>query len=572
MRPMTRRLASLVLCVCACVLVRSAVLDACTAFCATGGGLVLVGNNEDWSNPLTKLWFVPATPGSFGRMYVGFDDMYPQGGMNERGLWFDGFAVPLVKAAPSGLPGFPGNIVDRAMAECSTVEDVIRLFTQYDRSFLSRGILMFADASGDAVAIEVDAMVRKTRNHFVQTNFHQSRSITDNDRRFRTATDMLERAGGDISVDLFRTILGATFQKGPAPTLYSNIYELRSRTMHLYYFHDFERAVTFRLAEELPKGARVLDIPALFPPNPAAERYAARRKPAPSVPLAPFAAGVGVVVLAALGLSVFGVIRGGRRVRLALGAAAALVALSVLATAAMLHLPRRASAGWTEFSLGPASGKSSWIGTNGLRSDGMTLKTAIATAYDFPTVRVIGPPWLEQTRYSINASVPPDAQESFRTLLQQELTTRLRLRTHTEVRAFDIFVLTAADASRLQRAAGDRPNLWVHSSGMDAQEASIEHIARTLQGVLSAPVIDETGLSGTFELDIEWTEDRVASITASLERHGLRLTPSKRDLLALVVDDVRRDAALVVLDRVGRLTDNVPSGVRQAVANMMTIR
>jgi uncharacterized protein (TIGR03435 family) len=107
---------------------------------------------------------------------------------------------------------------------------------------------------------------------------------------------------------------------------------------------------------------------------------------------------------------------------------------------------------------------------------------------------------------------------------------------------------------------------------MEAQEASIEHIARTLQGVLRAPVIDETGLSGTFELDIEWTEDRVASITAALERHGLRLTPSKRDLLALVVDDVRRDAALVVLDRVGQLTDNVPPGVRQAVVNMMTIR
>ena len=569
---MTRRLASLAFSVCACVLVRSAVLDACTAFCATGGELVLVGNNEDWSNPLTKLWFVPATPGSFGRMYVGFDDMYPQGGMNERGLWFDGFAVPLVKAAPSGLPRFPGNIVDRAMAECSTVEEVIRLFAQYDRSFLSRGILMFADASGDAVSIEVDAMVRKTRNHFVQTNFHQSRSITNDDRRFRTATDMLEQAGSDISVDLFRRILGATYQKGPAPTLYSNVYELRSRTMHLYYFHDFERAVTFRLDEELRKGARAIDIPSLFPPNAAGEKYAARRRVAPSEPVAPMLAAVGAVMLIALGLAVFGWIRGGRPVRFALGAAVALVVLSVLATATVLNFQRRPSAGWTEFSLGPAAGKSTWIGTNGLRSEGMTLKTAIATAYDFPTVRVIGPSWLEQTRYSINASVPPDAPDSLRTLLQQELNTRLRLRTHTEVRAFDVFVLTAADPSRLQRAPGDKPNIWVHESGMEAQEASTEHIARTLQGVLSAPVIDESGLNGTFELDIEWTQDRVGSLTAALERNGLRLTPAKRDMMALVVDDVRRDPALVVLGRVGQLTDSAPSNIRQAVANLMTIR
>ena len=48
-------------------------LNACTAFCAVGNGRVLVGNNEDYTNPRTRLWFVTAKSGSFGRMYVGFD-------------------------------------------------------------------------------------------------------------------------------------------------------------------------------------------------------------------------------------------------------------------------------------------------------------------------------------------------------------------------------------------------------------------------------------------------------------------------------------------------------------------
>ena len=567
-----RRLVSLALACCASALLWTSALDACTAFCATGGGQVLVGNNEDWTNPRTKLWFVPAKPGSYGRMYVGFDDMYPQGGMNQRGLWFDGFAVPPVKAAPSGLPHFSGNIVDHAMAECSTVEEVVRLFSQYDRSFLSQGILMFADASGDAVSIEIDAIVRKSRNHFVQTNFHQSRSMTGNDRRFRTASEMLERAGSDISVDLFRNILAATYQKGAGPTLYSNIYELKSRTMHLYYFHDFERAVTFKLDDELRKGERVLDIPTLFPPNAAADRYAAKRKPPASVPLAPIVTGAGAATLIVMGLAVFGWIRGGRRVRQTLTAAAALIVLAVGATAAMLEFHRRPSGGWAEFSLGPASGTSTWIGTHGVRSDGMTLKSAIATAYNFPPIRVVGPSWLADTRYSINATVPVDSSESFRTLLQQELNTRLRLRTHTEVRPFDIFVLTVSDPGQLQRSAGDAPRIWVHDSGLDAQEASMEGIAATLQGVLSAPVIDETGLSGSYDLEIEWTEDRVGSITAALQRVGLRLTPTKRDLMALVVDDVRRDPELVLLGRVGQLTNAVPSNLRQVVRKIMTIR
>ena len=139
MRHLSVRIAVAGLVACAVALIGNPVVLACTAFCSAGAGQVLVGNNEDWNNPHTKIWFVPAKPGSYGRMYVGFDDLWPQGGMNERGLWFDGFATPPVKATGSAnLPNFPGNIVDRAMAECSTVEDVVRLFSRFNRAFLPR--------------------------------------------------------------------------------------------------------------------------------------------------------------------------------------------------------------------------------------------------------------------------------------------------------------------------------------------------------------------------------------------------------------------------------------------------
>ncbi len=65
----------------------------CTVFLAANDQVALAGNNEDWRNPFTKLWFIPAGEGTFGQMYVGFDDYYPQGGMNDQGLFFDGLAV-----------------------------------------------------------------------------------------------------------------------------------------------------------------------------------------------------------------------------------------------------------------------------------------------------------------------------------------------------------------------------------------------------------------------------------------------------------------------------------------------
>ncbi|RPJ59804.1 MAG: hypothetical protein EHM23_12760 [Acidobacteria bacterium] len=262
------------------LLAASSSVLACTAFCASNSRLVLVGNNEDYSNSSTKIWFVPAERGAFGRMYLGFDDFWPQGGMNEKGLWFDGFATSPVAARSSAeKPAFHGNIIDKAMAECSSVEEVVELFDRYNRRFLSRAVLMFADASGDSVVVEPDAFVRKKGRFQVQTNFHQSAVPAGPYpcERFRIATETLETAGDNLSVELFRRILAATHQEGNNPTLYSSIYDLRRRVMYLYHFHNFENVVEIDLGQELKKGRHSIDLPSMFPKTFAAEAFQRNR-------------------------------------------------------------------------------------------------------------------------------------------------------------------------------------------------------------------------------------------------------------------------------------------------------
>ena len=56
---------------------------ACTAFMASESNLVLVGNNEDYNIPHTRMWFIPAKYGHYGRVYFGYDNWSPQGGMND---------------------------------------------------------------------------------------------------------------------------------------------------------------------------------------------------------------------------------------------------------------------------------------------------------------------------------------------------------------------------------------------------------------------------------------------------------------------------------------------------------
>jgi len=58
----------------------------CTVFYATDGNKMLGGNNEDWSDSNTKIWFYPPEEGKFGWVKVGFAGGFPQGGMNDQVL------------------------------------------------------------------------------------------------------------------------------------------------------------------------------------------------------------------------------------------------------------------------------------------------------------------------------------------------------------------------------------------------------------------------------------------------------------------------------------------------------
>src|SRR5262249_36383017 len=67
----------------------AAPVRACTIVALTDGTDVLFCNNEDWSNPSTRIWFVPGDGVRLGCVYVGFDDGWGQGGLNTRGLAYD---------------------------------------------------------------------------------------------------------------------------------------------------------------------------------------------------------------------------------------------------------------------------------------------------------------------------------------------------------------------------------------------------------------------------------------------------------------------------------------------------
>ena len=247
---------------------------ACTAFMAADSNRVLVGNNEDNRFPHTRIWFIPGKNGQNGRVIFGYDNWMPQGGMNDQGLFIDGFATPTLETKPSKQKLiFRENFLDKFMAECSSVEEVIELTNKYNLEFMSEFQLLIVDKTGDSAIIERDQIIRKKKSYQVVTNFYQSK-VAYKDYpcewykggclRYQIAEKMLKK-DRSVSIEHFRNILEATHQNTlGVRTLYSNIYDLKNGLIYLYYLHNFDNEIIIDLNKELKKGNHHYELPSLF--------------------------------------------------------------------------------------------------------------------------------------------------------------------------------------------------------------------------------------------------------------------------------------------------------------------
>jgi penicillin V acylase-like amidase (Ntn superfamily) len=130
---MFRRASVICLLLISIISINASVAEACTSLTATQDDIVLFGNNEDYSNPNTYYWVVPSQNGTYGGVYFGFDDFWPQGGVNEMGLAFDINALPEAPLNPHpelpGLDNYEGYIV---LQNCATVDEAIELLKKYN--------------------------------------------------------------------------------------------------------------------------------------------------------------------------------------------------------------------------------------------------------------------------------------------------------------------------------------------------------------------------------------------------------------------------------------------------------
>jgi hypothetical protein len=231
---------------------------ACTVFTITGGEQILFCDNEDFSNPRTRIWFVPRSATKHGCVYLGFDDGWGQNGLNDQGLaygWVAGF-----KEAWQRLPQMKtidGKPCHQMLESCATVEEAIRFFRQHWEESFSYGRLLVADRTGKSVILrakdgKLDAPI-VTRSQGMGHRFGM---------RGDEAIPMLAKISQPTLADAAR-LLEFTRQEGVNATKYSVVFDLKACDIWLYRFPEQPDPVRFDLTQELENDPHHYDIPLL---------------------------------------------------------------------------------------------------------------------------------------------------------------------------------------------------------------------------------------------------------------------------------------------------------------------
>ena len=197
--------------------------------------------------------------------------------------------------------------------------------------------------------------------------------------------------------------------------------------------------------------------------------------------------------------------------------------------------------------------------------------------------RLIGPEWINKTSYVIQGKAPDSIRDAMQKMTPEErgretrlmqqslLAGRFKLKVHFETREMPVFELVIAKGgSKLKEDPGSGGAV-LRNKG---QTAELKGTAMPLKGLISLlmgnadidgrTVIDKTGLTGTYDLLLDWVPSRLAApvgpgsliqpgtygpapaadaegpslFTAIEEQLGLKLVPAKAPVEVVVIDHI----------------------------------
>jgi len=214
-------------------------------------------------------------------------------------------------------------------------------------------------------------------------------------------------------------------------------------------------------------------------------------------------------------------------------------------------------------------------------------RTLIVLAYGVADYQVAGgPSWIGSDRYDVQAkaeSGDATVQQMEGPMLQALLVERFKLEFHRETQQLPVYELTRVSGkAKLQptkegsctvyslnapspSAAAARgatfcgyPHLTQSgiSRALDGKGVSMSTLAGDLARTVRRSVIDKTGLTGTYDLHLEWTDAPLNDIPNPDIPDGLSIFTAVTEQLGLKLESAKGPVEVIVIDRMERPSQN----------------
>lgn len=188
----------------------------------------------------------------------------------------------------------------------------------------------------------------------------------------------------------------------------------------------------------------------------------------------------------------------------------------------------------------------------------MTLKMLLEDAYGVRQQLISGIPRpLEEPRFDLQAKVvDPETIRSLTdeqrpAMLLQVLQDRFRLKAHIEMKVLPVYNLVVLHGGpKFKDATNESLNnadMEVRRRMLTATAQPMPALANILTALVNRTVLDQTGLTGSYDFTLRWTPDATEAATdvmsapgifaAVEDQLGLKLRPGKGPVKTLVVDE-----------------------------------
>jgi len=207
--------------------------------------------------------------------------------------------------------------------------------------------------------------------------------------------------------------------------------------------------------------------------------------------------------------------------------------------------------------------------------NGLPVVEVIKFAYGIHSRQIAGgPAWIDSDLWDIVAEPEMKtgpSQEQVMVMLQGLLADRFKLALHHESRVFPAYALVVAKSGsklkpteRVETAGSPSgPGFRMQGNTLSARNTTGDELAAYFsKRVIDRPVVNQSGLGGRFDLDLEWTPDETqfdglggkGSLTGPLD--GPDIFAALEAQLGLKFQPVKAPIDILIIDRVERPDDN----------------